>query len=75
VLNLSLYKVILGILIALLIVTTVWAIHGSRKMFPRHRSGERLPQNDDPMFYLQELYARGEIDKEEYEARKKQLAA
>ncbi|HIL34054.1 MAG: SHOCT domain-containing protein [Nitrospira sp.] len=73
-LNQSLYKIILGGLFALLVVTTIWAIRGSRKTAPRHRSGETPLPEGDPMLYLQELHARGEISKDEYEARKKRLA-
>jgi uncharacterized membrane protein len=74
-LNLSLYKTILGALIALLIVTTIWAILGARKVAPKQPSGQSRIPEDDPILYLQELYAKGEINKEEYEARKKHFAA
>lgn len=74
-LNLTLYKMILGGLIALLIVATIWAIRGTGKVTPQHHSVETPLPEDDPMLYLQELYAKGEINKEEYEARKKHLAA
>lgn len=72
--NLGLYRVILAGLVALLIVTIIWAIRGRGKVPPKHRHGEAPSSESDPMRYLQTLYAKGEISKEEYEARKKKLA-
>jgi len=65
------YRCILGLLLFLAIVAFVWALRGNRKK-SLHEKGKLDP---DMLSFLQTLYAEGEIDKEEFEARKKNLAA
>lgn len=71
-----LYGVILGILVvALLAIGAVWAIRRGGIRGRVHISKKSAPNQLEAFNILKGQYARGEIDKEEYERRKKQLAA
>lgn len=58
----------LGLLI-ILVLAVAWAIGSARR--PRRDAAER----DRAIAILRERYARGELSKEEYEQRKRDLAA
>ena len=54
----------------ILLIVLVWIIVKAAKK----SSDTGMPANKSPMDILKERYARGEIDKEEFEKRKKDLA-
>ena len=69
------YRCILGLLLLSAIAAFVWALRGSRKHLRKKHSKEKGNLDRDMLNFLQALYAEGQIDKEEYEARKRDLAA
>ncbi len=69
------YRFILGVLIFSVVLAFVWAIRGSRKNRQETHLRKKGEPDRDMLNFLQTLYAEGEIDKAEYEARKKNLAA
>lgn len=64
-------------LLALLIMGIIWAIRAVRGSSGRYHASESAKgsQEDAVLKILKERYARGEIDRKEYEERKRDLAA
>ncbi|MFQ5597208.1 MAG: SHOCT domain-containing protein [Nitrospiria bacterium] len=75
ILYLILYRCILIFLFLSAILAFFWAIQGYRKDIRKQNIRKKGSIDHDMLRFLQALYAEGEIDKEEYEARKKNLAA
>jgi putative membrane protein len=59
-----------GLVIAALVLGIRWLIRADQ----RGRIQPQQPRADDPLEILRERYARGEIDDEEYERRRRTLA-
>ncbi len=69
------YQSILGLLFLSATVAFVWAIQGSRKNREAKNLRKKERLDHDMLDFLQSLYAEGQIDKDEYESRKRDLAA
>lgn len=59
--------VFFGVIIVLIVLLVRWLGGG-------HLHGDALPRPKTPLVILQERFAKGEIDKEEYEERKRLLS-
>jgi putative membrane protein len=62
--------IVVGIVL-LFAIAIRWAVRGGRDQGPPQPPG---PRPDDPIEILRQRYARGEIDEEEYERRRKTLS-
>ena len=60
-----------GLIIAALVLGIRWLIRADQ----RGRLQPPLPRPDDPLEILRQRYARGEIDEEEYERRRRTLGS
>ncbi len=61
--------------LALLIVGVVWAVRGLRGGFQGRYHPSKKSDEEEALRILKGRYARGEIDRDEYEKMKKDLAA
>jgi putative membrane protein len=67
-----LFMILFWVLIVLGILALIrWQIRESQAS--RDRNGQALPRDRTPLDIVQERYARGEIDRDEYEQKKRDL--
>lgn len=63
--------VMMLILIAVVVVVVIWIVRQAGGNANRHPSGHNRSSDKTPLEILKERFAKGEIDEEEFEARRK----